>query len=298
MTLNHARKTALFGAYVADAASLGLHWLYDPERIEALDGALMFRQPDPADFADARGIFVHHGKNAGDLSQYGAQMRAMVRALNGGSYSREAYQNETVAAFGPGGWWQGYIDKATRGALEGIAAERTPSGADDDQIPALSKLPPLIAIGGSDEEVDDAVAVTNANATAAAYAKPAAAALRAAFGGANLADALAHGIAAAEPEIATILAASVERAQEDPVAYAGEMGRACPLPQSLPVAFQILARSTGFADAVETNTRAAGDTCGRSIFIGAMAATAYGVPLDWALAVKGGHALWQELEAI
>ena len=98
--------------------------------------------------------------------------------------------------------------------------------------------------------------------------------------------------------VVSILAASVERAQEDPVAYAGEMGRACPLPQSLPVAFQILARSTGFADAVETNTRAAGDTCGRSIFIGAMAATAYGVPLDWALAVKGGHALWQELEAI
>lgn len=296
MALSTARKTALFGAYVADAASLGLHWLYDPERIAKLEGPLTFRHPDPADFEGAKGVFVHSGKRSGELSQYGAQMRVMVRALGGGAYSRAEYQTAFAAGFGPGGWWQGYTDKATRGTLAGIAAERDPSGADDDQIPALSKLPPLVAIGGSDAEADDAVAVTNANATAAAYARPATAALRAAFDGIGLAQALQAGVAAADPEIASGLASSLDRAGEDAAAYAGELGRACPLPQSLPVAFQVLAGASSFPDAVEANIRAAGDSCGRAIFVGAMAAAAYGIPLGWALAVSDGHALWQELE--
>ncbi|MEX0285354.1 MAG: ADP-ribosylglycohydrolase family protein [Paracoccaceae bacterium] len=298
MPLTDFQKTALFGAYVADAACLGLHWLYDAERISNLDGALAFRRPDPADFADAKGVFVHDGKSAGELSQYGAQMQVMVRALKGGTYDRDAYQRETMAAFGPGGWWQGYIDKATRGALDGIAANRHPSGADDDQIPALSKLPPLVAIGGTDAEIDDAVSVTNANATAAAYANPATAALRAVFDGKTLTQALEAGVASAEPEAAAVLASALERAQEDSIAYAGELGRACPLPQSLPVAFQILAGSTSFKDAIDTNIRAAGDNCGRSIFIGAMAAATHGLPLDWALAVQDGNRLWQEFEAL
>ncbi|MEX0281955.1 MAG: ADP-ribosylglycohydrolase family protein [Arenibacterium sp.] len=298
MTLSYAAKSALFGAYVADAASMGLHWLYDPERVSEFEGALTFRHPDPADFADAKGVFVHHGKRAGDLSQYGAQMRVMVRALKGGSYDRATYQQETVAAFGAGGWWQGYIDKATRGALEGIAAGREPSGADDDQIPALSKLPPLVALGARVPEMDGAVAVPTANEPAAASPRPATAALRAAFGGADLTEALEAGLSAAAPDVAALLSASLERAQDDAVRYAGDLGRACPLPQSLPVAFQILAGCTGFADAVTTNIRAAGDTCGRSIFIGAMAAAVHGVPLDWAVAVRDGRALWQELDAI
>jgi len=277
---------------------LGLHWLYDPDRISALEGPICFRPPNPADFDGAKGVFVHHGKGAGDLSHYGAQMRTMVRALGRGAYDTATYQQEFAAAFGPGGWWDGYIDKATRGTLEGIAAKREPSGADDDQIPALSKLPPLLAVGASDDDVEKAVAVTNANATAAHYARPAAAALRAAFGGADLAEALQAGIAAAEPPIADVLSKSVASAQDDPVVFAGGQGRACPLPQSLPVSFQILAAANDFVEAVDFNTRAAGDSCGRAIFIGAMVGASYGVPLGWALAVREGEALWQELERL
>ncbi|MEM9247172.1 MAG: ADP-ribosylglycohydrolase family protein [Pseudomonadota bacterium] len=298
MAVTEKLKTALFGAYVADAASLGLHWLYDPDRIDALEGPVAFRPPDPADFEGAKGVFVHPGKQAGDLSHYGAQMRVMVRALAGGSYEQATYQSATTAAFGPGGWWHGYIDKATRGTLEGIASGRVPSGADDDQIPALSKLPPLVAIGGSDAEIDDAVSVTNANGTAADSARAAAASLRAAFAGATIVEALEAGIAAAGPERSKVLASSLQRAQEDAVAYGGELGRACPLPQSLPVSFQILAGATGFKDAVETNIRVAGDNCGRAIFVGAMAAAVHGVPLDWALEVRDGQALWAELGAL
>ena len=74
-------EAALLGALVADAAALGLHWLYDPGRIAALAGPLAFRTPDAADFEGVRGVFVHGGKRAGELSHYGAALRTAMQAF-------------------------------------------------------------------------------------------------------------------------------------------------------------------------------------------------------------------------
>ncbi|MEO0683317.1 MAG: ADP-ribosylglycohydrolase family protein, partial [Pseudomonadota bacterium] len=117
MTADRADRaaSALMGAYVADAAAMGLHWLYDPARIAALTGPLAFRAPDPADYDGAKGILVHQGKRSGDLSHYGMQMRAMTQALAGGAFDVAAYQARFAALFGAGGAWSGYIDRPTRG---------------------------------------------------------------------------------------------------------------------------------------------------------------------------------------
>jgi len=287
---------ALFGAYVADAATLGVHWLYDPDRIEALGDAL-WRTPDAADFEGAKGIFVHHGKHSGDISQYGAQMRAMVRAQSGGAFTAEAYAREFTAGFGPGGWWRGYIDKATKGTLAGIAAEKTPTGADDDQIPALSGLPALLAIGASAQTCAEAVACISDHPTTAAYAPAAAEALRAVMDGESVADALAQGVEAAGAEARDPLAAALS-SDAEPIAYAGEVGRACPLPQTLPVAFRIAATAQSYAQAVEINARAGGDNCGRAVFLGALFGAGDPPPPLWVARLHYGPTLAAEIETM
>lgn len=296
---------AILGAHIADAAALGLHWLYDPERIAELGAPLAFRAPDPADFEGAKGVFVHHGKRAGDGSHYGAQMRVMTRALlSAGGWALEPYQHEFMASFGPGGRWQGYIDKATRGTLEGIAHGRSPSGAEDDQMPAIAKLPPLMAaLRGHvwEAAVEEAVAATSNHPVALAWAPAAAAALHAAMDGASLEAALHAALRAVPEEVAGPLRGAIARAGEDPVAFAGEAGRACSVTQALPVSFQILARAGSFREAVEDNIRAGGDSCGRAIFIGAMAAMEWGAasaPLSWLFAIRDGTAIWAEAQAL
>ncbi|MEM9047621.1 MAG: ADP-ribosylglycohydrolase family protein [Pseudomonadota bacterium] len=303
--MSNRAAEAILGAHLADAAAMGLHWLYDPDRIAALGAPLAFRAPDPADFKDAKGVFVHHGKRAGMGSHYGEQMRVMTRAiLAKGGYEREAYLTSFTASFGAGGSWQGYIDKSTRGTLAGIAAQRLPTGAEDDQVPALAKLPPLMAVlhgGNWEAAVEEAVAATSNHATALAWAPAAAAALHAAMDGADMHAALHAGIRAVPAAVGAPLHRAMERAGEDPVAFAGEAGRACTLTQALPVAFQILARATTLRDAVEDNVRAGGDNCGRAIFIGAMAAMEWGVasaPLDWLLALEDGAAIWAEAQGV
>jgi len=195
---------ALFGAYVADAATLGVHWLYDPDRIEALGDAL-WRTPDAADFEGAKGIFVHHGKHSGDISQYGAQMRAMVRAQSG--------------------------------------------------------------------------------------------ALRAVMDGESVADALAQGVEAAGAEARDPLAAALS-SDAEPIAYAGEVGRACPLPQTLPVAFRIAATAQSYAQAVEINARAGGDNCGRAVFLGALFGAGDPPPPLWVARLHYGPTLAAEIETM
>ncbi|GIX14238.1 MAG: ADP-ribosylglycohydrolase [Paracoccaceae bacterium] len=296
---------AILGAHLADAAALGLHWLYDPERIAALKGPIAFRPPDPADYEGARGVFVHHGRRAGQGSHYGEQMRVMTRAiLAAGEYRTEIYASAFLASFGPGGSWVGYADRATRGSVEGIAHGRHPSGAEDDQMPAVVKLPPLIArLRGQAWEavVAEAVAVTSNHPVALAWAPAAAAALHAAMAGAGLHAALHAGVRAVPGRVGQPLHVAMEHARDDPVAFAGRVGRACAVTEALPVAFQILARAGSFREAVLDNIRAGGDSCGRGIFIGAMAAMEWGVtsaPLDWLLKLEDGAAIWAEAQAL
>lgn len=51
-------SAAVLGALVADSAALGLHWLYDPQRIAIIEASkgLAFLQPDPAHYEGARAI--------------------------------------------------------------------------------------------------------------------------------------------------------------------------------------------------------------------------------------------------
>lgn len=64
---------ALAGGWVADAASLGLHWLYNSQRIIDIGAETPeFLPPKAEYFSEGFGYFAHEGKQTGDTSHYGA----------------------------------------------------------------------------------------------------------------------------------------------------------------------------------------------------------------------------------
>lgn len=299
-------EAALIGAYVADAAAMGLHWLYDADRVAALaDGGLMFREPDPSDFNGFKGVFVHHGKHSGDQSQYGAQLRVAVQSVSAsGGFDLTDFQNRFAATFSAGGSWVGYMDKATKGTLTNLAADRRdPSGADDDQVPAVSKLPAILAVPDlSETEIDIAITATNANETAVSHAHPLAAMLQCAYDGGNMDACLAAGAEAAMGDAGEAVRRAFDTTETDTAIFAGQTGRACPLPQALPVMIHIARHARTYSDAVERNVRAAGDTCGRSICLGALFGALHGlgdrgVPLRWIGQLTDLRALNAEIAA-
>lgn len=383
--LPHERKAAitaaLAGGWVADAASLGVHWLYNSERIAEVGGQTPEFLPPRADYyTKGFGYFAHEGKAVGDVSHYGAATGVLTDSLlaNNGTLDVRDYQRRFRAFFGPGGQWRGFIDNPTRITLENFntiereAVEQAKSampagltekqkrvlvqkvmpytrrlsgdqlaqpvrdaisltykekevqeagvhlaetidrhlvlesGADDMQLPAVSKLPPLVAshCGNSNllDVVEAAVRVTNHNDDAVAWAKCAAILLDRLFRGETLTDAMNEAITEA-PDQETLKRA-LEDSELNGVGAGDTFGRTCYLQEAMPVSFHILNNARSYTDAIRANIHCGGDSCGRAWLIGPAMAAIYGVggesgiPLSWLARVASASSRYQEIESL
>jgi len=307
----------LMGALTADAAALGLHWVYDPARIAtvaAARGQSAFTPADPTNFVAKPAYFVHGNRPNGALTQYGEVLHLAIQSLiaTKGVFSEPQYQAAYTAHFGPGGPYVGYIDRPTRGTLANLAAGQTnPSGVDDDQHPATATLPAIVVatLGAPNQTADQtttltrAMRVTNVNDTATAYGLAFASLLSQVLQGSSVASALHATAAAAKGDLGARLTQALNSPQSS-TDYGETTGRACHLPMGLPLAFHILANTTSFADAVEANIRAGGDSAGRAILIGAVMGAAHGIggaagiPADYLVKLHNSDPLWQHCQAL
>jgi hypothetical protein len=308
-----ARAAVVLGALVADAAAMGLHWLYDAERIAEIAARQepVFLAADRQHFEGVQGYFAHEGKQAGEPSQYGATLALAMGSLiaTGGRFSAPDYQKRYLAFFGPGGGWQGYVDRPTRGTLANLGSavgEGTPeaSGIDDDQLPALSALPALVAAGPDDPaleaEVIRLVRVTNDNPLAIDAALITARLMRALLAGDKVGTALARAAERAGDVLQPLLRKALASPERNSVDIAGEFGRACHVQQGLPVVFHIAGRATSYGSAIRANILAGGDSCGRAMALGALLGVRFGfggergIPLPWLTRLAGGARLFDQ----
>jgi hypothetical protein len=302
------KAAAVLGALVADAAALGLHWIYDAKRVADVadaHGGGAFVPVDPAHHAGVPAYFAHALRCDGMQSQYGEVLRLAMRSiLDNDGFDGVAYRTAFVGYFGAGGSYQGYIDRPTRGVLENTAAELDVTGIDDDQLPATATLPAVVAWYGDDDvsaKAKEMREVTNIKDVAEGYSAVCETVLRQVVDGGDLKTVLKMTAQEAEGEIGEALRAALGTDEADSVAYGEVTGRACHLPMAIPLAFHIMSRADDYADAVELNIRAGGDSCGRAIVIGAIMAAACGVrdiPLDWILKLDRSADVWAQCRAI
>ena len=71
-------KAAVIGAFVADALSLGVHWVYNTGVIDKKLGRVEHYY-DPL-------TSYHKGKKAGDFTHYGDQMLVLLESVSGGGF--------------------------------------------------------------------------------------------------------------------------------------------------------------------------------------------------------------------
>jgi len=279
-------RNMLLGACVADAAALGFHWLYDQDRIASIAGETPeFYPPVEADFDGVKGYFAHGGRSAGALSHYGMQCLVMMRAVaHAGGYDRTAYEAEFAQAFGYGGSFSGYIDRPTRATLDAMGTtpwEGEFYGADDTQMPAVSKLPAVVACHGADAAVvENAVRVTNNNDTAVAYGQFISGVMADVLGGLSPADAVQAAVNEDGGPLGDIMRNALSM-QQDTVAVTAAIGMSCELKYGVPSVAHNVTHATGFKQAIRANILAGGDSCGRGIILGALMGAHYGVPEAW-----------------
>ncbi len=360
LNLTQRGRDMALGALVADAASMGLHWIYDQARIrEVAPDAPEFRMPDAANYEGAPGYFAHAKLKTGDQTQYGAQLTVLLKALeaSGGVYDEAVYAQAFRDHFGYGGDYVGYIDLATRESLnnhlraqdeamrrakalpydgsemttvamvtkamsligrlagdelreafrdtvrithgddaevmahglevlEEIVAAPKASGAFDQQLPAVSKLPALIAAQeaggtlGDMAAVDSVLRATNDHPHAIAHGRVVAAMMAAALGVSDVEDVIGAGRAKATPAIAALLDDALSRRDQDANAVTAHFGMACDLDYGAPSALHNIATAPSYVEAVRRNIYAGGDSAGRSIIVGAILGALHGVGGD------------------
>jgi ADP-ribosylglycohydrolase len=302
----------LLGALVADAACLGLHWIYDPDQIKKITtrqgGRCAFTSVDLGNYEGVKGYFAHAGRSQGMMTQYGETLRLTIQSMNakGGAFDVAAYQKAFEKYFGPGGAYKGYIDRVTRGTLDNIAKDKLPTGIDDDQNPAITRLPAIVARYHGDplmpEMLVQSMQVTNVNDVAGAYSNVFSDVLARVIGDEPLGAALEAAVESADDLVKDDLKLALSASDTNATDFAGLMGRACHLPTAGPVMFYILKNSGSYREAVEHNILAGGDSAGRAILLGAIMAgvhgvgTATGIPISWLLQLDDGHRIWMECE--
>lgn len=311
------RYAALMGALVADAASMGTHWIYSPERIQALQSLphFPFIQPDVRHYEGVDGYYAHDKLTAGELTLYGEWLALYIRLLSQPGLDTRCLQQEILDYFGPGGEFIGYVDSPTKAlllTLFSIPSEDWPddSGSDDDQNPALCAIPALVAMKMSSEELDKeierVVGITHQNDTALACAKAFACALNEALRSRRM-----------EPVLNILKVKSPDPIQEKIEQVRLLSGgvndfdhvltivtSACHLGDSLPMAAWILQNSTSYTDAILKNILVGGDSCGRGIIVGALAGACYGfgdqqgIPISWLTTLQCAEALAEDIEQL
>lgn len=295
------RLAAILGALVADAAALGLHWLYDPERIAQIENTrgVTFLQPDVKDYEGVSGYFAHGQKQAGDSSAYGELCQLMLRHMaRHGKFYRVDYQTEYRGYFGPGGGYRGYVDSPTRQTLQTLLPlkpEEYPlqSGADDDQFAALATLPVVVAthdgpVESLKDKIEQVVRITNHNDAAVAAAHYTGVVLHDVLAGKPVAQALNDALDHAGDTLKPLIEEALQTQQLDARTIGKRFGSACHVPQGTPIITHIAKHAPDYRTAVEENIRIGGDSCGRAIMLGAIVAAhtarqneSTSIPLEW-----------------
>ncbi|ETV97646.1 hypothetical protein H310_09537 [Aphanomyces invadans] len=283
--------SAAVTGFVADAASMPLHWIYDPNEL----ASLVAGGKDPAFFSPPASKFYDYP--LGNLSPYGDEIVSLAQYL--ASHCTFVATEYTSASYDAMKAYTGRLNGVMRDFIGNVEAGKVyPNVASDHpDTQGLNKVPLLVARFAGDPNllsiVRDAVQV---------HQHPAIAIETAVAGAAILEQIVLHGttvrsaiesaatnsaIDASIRDIVTSVLADVAMSQ-DVSAAINKYGKSCPLPGAFyGILFVLLANDGAVDKSIQSNILAGGDNAGRSIFIGAVtAAAAPGgtIPQPWTAA--------------
>ena len=265
-------KNILITSLVADALSLGSHWIYSQREIADKFGDIT-GYSDPA-------TSYHPGKQAGDFTHYGDQTMLLLRSLAlHGRFDPASFANEW-RAFWENPETQSYRDGATKATLANLRNGLSPSQAasPSNDIAGAARIAPLFLLKWKSD--DDLIAAARAQ-TSFTHGDPAV--VEAAEFFARVTLAVQQGIAIPDALRAVVphtawnaipgdwfeaaLASSASSASDSAATKAH--GLTCHVPDAFPAICHLLMRhpNDGVA-ALTANVAAGGDSAARGMIMG------------------------------
>lgn len=299
MTKN--QKTAVLGAFVADALALGVHWVYNTDVIDKKFGRVE-QYHDPL-------TSYHKGKKAGDFTHYGDQMLVLLESLSSGAgFDGHAFAQRWRRFFAD---YQGYFDKATRSTLDNMdqGTDLTACGSNSDDLAGAARMAPLVAVYGHDldklvQSAATQTAITHNNQQVVDCAEFFARSLFAVLSGHSPAAALAATLEShfSNSSIASLISKGLEGRDRDTREAIAEWGQMCSVAAALPGSVHLIVRyADDFKTAMIENVMAGGDSAARGVMAGMVLGAAHGmdaIPERWISGLNAGDRISRLLQPI
>lgn len=254
-------KPYLQAATVADALSLGPHWVYNQTKLARLypEGISQFSAPASS---------YHPNRSAGQLTHYGDQMNLLATSIvERNSFDKDKWRDDWLDRMAS---YDGYTDGATTETLANKGIK--PSSSND--LAGASRLAPIMDLDISTEEKISAArtqtALTHGDIGVADAAEFFVRAVLAIEGGLPFKEAFLSASELGNYQKLAV-AAHLENAlsqSEDMLAASNKLGLTCHLPEAFPLALYLSLRpGATFESAMSENGLAGGDTSARAMLM-------------------------------
>lgn len=287
----------ILGSFVADALSLGVHWVYNTNVIDRKFGRVDGYHEPLTSF--------HRGKKAGEQTHYGDQMLVLMESVEKDSgFDLNQFAERWRGFFEN---YTGYFDQATKDTLQHLAEGRDgqTSGSNSDELAGASRIAPLCRIYAGDREhlvqaVRQQTAFTHNNSLVVEAAEMFARTTARVLGGATPLDALNEVVTNhfKESTIASLVEDGLDSVEFDTRQAVADFGQMCSVEAALPGTIHLLARyQDDFEAAMIENVMAGGDSSARGMTAAMILGAHLGmeaIPAPW----LEGLALRERIEKI
>ena len=274
--MNPNIKNAILGGFIADAYSLGAHWVYDADQLEHLD-------INWHELNDPRAMW-HKGKKAGDFTHYGDQMLFLLESV----LTQKPFTLKKAEKY----WetkmrtYDGYIDGATRNTLENIDANSpAPRGSSSQDLSICGRIAPLLLLEDLDssfiKQVNAVVAMTHNSTLALDASAYFAQVLLHVTQGESIQKAL---VKSSEqfPQFEPWLKAGLESTGENSAEAIRRFGPACGIDGGFSGVIHLLGLGDDFKSTMIKNAQAGGDSSARGMIVGMiLGASGAKLPEKW-----------------
>ena len=264
--MKNKRKDIVMATFVADALSLGPHWVYDTDKLkEEYSGIIDQYRAPMSNF--------HENKEAGDLSHYGEQAFALLKSISENQeFELNKFKDDWIKHVEN---TEMYMDHAMKDTLNIFKVSDTLIGADNDELGGIARsLPLFIEDNISKEDFIDLVNLTHNGEVVDQTAEFIFKVMKDILAGKNYKEAIE-----ANKDTNQFIRDNFNKigSKTKIVENADDRGQGCSIQQGLPIVLDVLWNADNLQEALTLNIMAAGDTCPRAMVIAAIMAASEGL---------------------
>ncbi|QSZ41630.1 ADP-ribosylglycohydrolase family protein [Sulfurimonas aquatica] len=267
--MNKQITNSILASLAADAYSLGAHWVYDEAQLNALN-------IDWETLNDAQAMW-HKGKVKGDFTHYGDQTHYLLEYVSKhGSFNKEdfhAYWSKKMSDY------DGYIDGATRNALENM-------GGESSDLSICGRIAPLLICSKTKEEflnsVNEFVEITHNSELAKTSTRFFAQLLWDSMQNPNIIENIQK-LKESYPSLKKWIEEALASKDVDSVKSIRSFGPACGIDGGFAGVIHLLAQDDSFKNIMQKNAKAGGDSSARGMVVAMILATKddMKIPTEW-----------------